>query len=518
MLTDGAEIALLDVREEMTFGAAHILYASSMPLSRLELLAPLLAPRRSARVVVCGDLVDDVQLAARRLTAFGYSNVAVLDDGIDGWRAAGFELFADLHVPSKSFGEWVEHRDQTPSISADELAEKIANHEDMVVLDSRPWDEYVRRSIPTGICVPGGELAYRVHDLAPSPDTLVVVNCAGRTRSIIGAQSLINAGIANSVVALRNGTMGWRLAGHQVVAGADRSYDELSATGLEKALAVAARVAQRFGVKRIDRETLASWREQQNERTLFVLDVRSPGEYQQGHLPGSWSAPGGQLVQETERYAGTLGARIVLVDDTGVRATMAASWLLQMGHAEVVILPGVLEQGELEQGVERVQVLGLDDVVAPAVSPAELALAQSREPVTVIDVGFSRAYQAGHIAGAAFAIRARLDDALAHCSPAGMLVFTSEDGIVARLAAGDVDGSAGWRVHYLAGGNQAWLASGLPVTVEGPRMLSDAIDIWRKPYDKDWGVQAAMQDYLDWEVGLVAQLERDQTVRFPLRT
>ena len=61
--------------------------------------------------------------------------------------------------------------------------------------------------------MPGAELVLRVRDIAPSPDTTIVVNCAGRTRSIIGAQSLINAGIPNKVVALRNGTMGWHLAG-----------------------------------------------------------------------------------------------------------------------------------------------------------------------------------------------------------------------------------------------------------------------------------------------------------------
>src|SRR3954468_7316465 len=80
----------------------------------------------------------------------------------------------------------------------------------MVVLDSRPFDEYQRVSIPTAVNVPGAELALRIHDLAPSPQTLVVVNCAGRTRSIIGAQSLINAGVPNKVVALRNGTWAGR--------------------------------------------------------------------------------------------------------------------------------------------------------------------------------------------------------------------------------------------------------------------------------------------------------------------
>ena len=60
--------------------------------------------------------------------------------------------------------------------------------------------------------MPGAELVLRAGRVAPDPETTIIVNCAGRTRSIIGTQSLINAGVANKVVALRNGTIGWNLA------------------------------------------------------------------------------------------------------------------------------------------------------------------------------------------------------------------------------------------------------------------------------------------------------------------
>src|SRR5690606_35290739 len=115
-----------------------------------------------------------------------------------------------------------EHQSGTPSVSADELHAMMRGGERMVVLDSRPWTEYRRMNIPTGIDCPGAELAYRVHDSVHDPDTTVVVNCAGRTRSIIGAQSLINAGVRNKVVALRNGTMGWALSGYDLENGAER--------------------------------------------------------------------------------------------------------------------------------------------------------------------------------------------------------------------------------------------------------------------------------------------------------
>src|SRR4051794_10701122 len=213
MLADGRELALIDVREELVFSQNHLLFARSVPLSRLELRFARLVPRRSTRIVLCDDADGMAERAAGILARAGYTDVAVLDGGVAAWAAAGFELFSGVNVPSKAFGEFVEHASATPSIAADELDRLIRAGTDMVVLDSRPFDEYQRVSTPTAVNVPGAELALRIHDLAPSPQTLVVVNCAGRTRSIIGAQSLINAGVPNKVVALRNGTMGWTLAG-----------------------------------------------------------------------------------------------------------------------------------------------------------------------------------------------------------------------------------------------------------------------------------------------------------------
>lgn len=346
-----AELALIDVRDALAYAAGHILYAANLPLDRLELLAARALPRRSVPIVVCDDGEGIAVRAAARLTASGYSNISVLAGGVREWAAGGGVLFSGTNVPSKAFGEHVEHVEGTPSLSAEELDSLVKSGEDVLILDSRPFDEYRVHSIPGGICVPGAELAYRVHDLRRSPDTRVVVNCAGRTRSIIGAQSLINAGVTN-VTSLCNGTMGWRLAGLELAFGADERYPPLSEAGREQARRTAARVAARFAVRSIDRSAFEWWRREREERSLYVFDVRSPEEYEAGHLPGSRCAPGGQLVQETDDFAPVLGARVVLVDDDGVRATMTASWLEQMGGREVAVLENALASGELEQGPE----------------------------------------------------------------------------------------------------------------------------------------------------------------------
>jgi rhodanese-related sulfurtransferase len=508
MLGDGGELALVDVREELTFSQRHLLWARSIPLSRLELNFARLVPRRATRIVLCDDDDGLAERAATILTASGYTEVACLDGGVSAWERAGFELFSGVHVPSKAFGEFVEHTSGTPSVSADELAALMRDCTDMVVLDSRPFDEYVRVSIPTGINVPGAELVLRVHDLVPSPDTLVVVNCAGRTRSIIGAQSLINAGVPNKVMALRNGTMGWTLAGLTCASGRQERFPTASDGGRAWAQAAAARVAQRFGIERIDGAALERLRKDET-RTLYLFDVRDPAEYAAGHIAGALSAPGGQLVQATDLYAGTLGARIVLVDDAEVRAVMTASWLRQMGWREVFVL---VERGT-ETGVPATPLLGPGPRTGLGIEVGALADLLARNAATVVDLSFSRTYAKQHIPGAWFAIRSRLKPAFEKIAVSGTLVLTSEDGVLAGLAVPEAEALRKSPVRYLVGGNAAWHAAGHAMSSE-PRMADEPLDAWLKPYERTGDVPAAMQEYLTWEVDLLQRIERDGTTDF----
>src|SRR5207248_8164225 len=53
MLSDGRELALIDLREELIFSRNHLLWARSIPLSRLELRFARLVPRKDTRIVLC---------------------------------------------------------------------------------------------------------------------------------------------------------------------------------------------------------------------------------------------------------------------------------------------------------------------------------------------------------------------------------------------------------------------------------------------------------------------------------
>ena len=508
MLGDGAELALVDLREELTFSQNHLLWARNVPLSRLELRFAQLVPRKTTRIVLIDDNDGLTARAADILARAGYRDISFLDGGVAVWEKAGFVTFSGVHVPSKAFGEFVEHDSGTPSVSAAELDAMMKSGGKMVVLDSRPFDEYSRISIPSGINVPGAELVLRVRDIAPSPDTTIVVNCAGRTRSIIGAQSLINAGVPNKVVALRNGTMGWHLAGLTCATGKSERAPDVSSIGLAWAKSAAENVARKFGVTRIDRATLDQWRKD-DARTTYLFDVRDPAEYKAGHLPGAGSAPGGQLVQATDIYAGVLGARIVVCDDRHARALMTASWLKQMGWKDVYVLPEAGQKSEQETGDPAPTILGSipNDAAVDASKVLEI------DNVSVIDLSTSPHYRRGHVPGAWFAIRGRLVKALPKIPPRQAIILTSEDGVLAGLAVEEARALTKAPVHFLKGGNAAWTAAGFPLSTDS-KMADEPLDVWLKPYERPNDNEAAMNAYLSWEIDLLERIKRDGTTHF----
>jgi len=329
-LLAGDEIALVDVREEQAFALAHPLFAVQIPLSRIAIEAGWRIPRVETPIVLYDDGEGQAEAATRRFDALGFTQVYLLDGGLDGWRDAGYELFQDVNSAAKAFGELVEYRRHTGALCAEEVQALIREKADIAILDARRFDEYQTMSIPTATSVPGAELVLRARAVAPDPDTAIIVNCAGRTRSIIGAQSLVNAGIPNRVYALENGAIGWALAGQQLETGQRRVAPDAGPDDLAEARVRARDVAYRAGVKRIGWTDLA-WLRADERRSLYQFDVRQPAPFAAGHLPGFHNAQGGQLVQEIDHYAPVRGARIVLADDAGPRADMTASWLAQMG-------------------------------------------------------------------------------------------------------------------------------------------------------------------------------------------
>jgi predicted metal-dependent enzyme (double-stranded beta helix superfamily)/rhodanese-related sulfurtransferase len=514
------EVALLDVREEDPYAQGHPLFAVNLPLGRLEADAFTRIPRRDCQIVVYDDGEGLAGSAAVRLEKLGYTRVSLLEGGLQGWCDAGAELFRDVNSPSKAFGELLESVRHTPSLSAPEVKALIEGGTDLVVLDVRRPDEYRTMNIPTSVNVPGAEIVLRARALAPSEKTRIIVNCAGRTRSFIGTQSLINAGLPHQVAALRNGTIGWLLAGQQLETGADRGYPDVSPEQLRQAQAEARAVADRAGVRRVPRADLTTWLANPT-RTIYQCDVRTPDEYEAGHLPGSLCTPGGQLVQEIDHTAAVRGAWLLLIDPLGVRADMSGSWLAQMGW-EVAVLDGVDAADLSETGPERRR--------HPPVGGNAIEVAQLQEWLArggdtwVIDLGTAEQFIKGHIPGALGLLRSTLafDLRQALASRTGAprrCVLTCADGVASAYAEADLlealaAGGVPASVHRLTGGNAAWAAAGAVLHAGTEGLVAQRIDRYRRPYEGTGNPAAAMQAYLDWEYGLIDQLRRDGTHHF----
>jgi rhodanese-related sulfurtransferase len=512
MLHDGEEIAVLDAREEGDFATSHLLMASALPLSQLESHLGKRVPRRSARVVWMDAHEGFAQRAAARSAVLGYTDVSMLEGGIEAWRMAGYTVYTGMHLPSKAFAEVVEHDDETPWVSAITLQEMTQANPNLTILDSRSYEEYHANSIPGAMSCPGAELVYRITDIVKSPDEMVVVNCGGRTRSIIGAQSLINAGIPNPVVSLRDGTMAWHLAGLEVANGRQVQPPAVSEQSMAWATGAAERVARRFCIEQIDAATLAAY-QADAQRTVYLLDVRTAQEFETSHLVGVRCVGGGQLVQETDRHLAVWGARVVLTDEDGVRATMTASWLAQMGWDVCVYVPSA--DAPRETGPYDEPVLGLDLAQPDEISAIELALelGSSRAPV-VVDIAPSLVYAEGHLAGAWFATRARLESGRAELPTAHGVVVTSPDGVSAALCAAQLV-VEGVSARALVGGTAAWRAAGKSWEVGMTKLATPPNDLWHTPRARDpERREAAMREYLTWETALVFQIKQDEDCRY----
>jgi len=509
MLHDGGEIALLDVREAGQFGESHLLFATPLPYSRLELDLVALVPRKSARIVLCDDgELGVARLAARRLASNGYSDLSVLDGGIKAWRAAGYALFKGVNVASKLFGELVEHEYGTPRITARDLVRMKESGEDFVLFDGRPLNEHRKMTIPGSTCCPNAELPYRVASMVKNPGTKIIVNCAGRTRSILGAQTLINFGVPNPVYALENGTQGWYLSDLQLEHGSKRKYpDKIDESSLPALKASAGKLMERYTIQTAAARQVEAWLKE-TDRTTYLCDVRTPEEFAAGSIPGAAHAPGGQLIQATDQWVGVRNARIVLIDGgESVRAPVVASWLKQLG-CDAYVLEGGVKSGL--KGALAAKPALPDLAKIPA---AELKKALDASHCTVFDLGSSMNFRKAHVPGSRWSIRPRLAaDARCVKTP---VILASDDTDAARLAAVDLIEAGIRDVKLLDGGLAAWTKAGY-TTAASPSVPPDAecIDYLFFVHDRHAGNREAMKQYLAWETGLMAQLDEQDKASF----
>jgi len=312
------------------------------------------------------------------------------------------------------------------------------------------------------------------------------------------------------VVALRNGTMGWHLAGYGLEHGNDRTAPEPTGEALAGAQARSAAAAARFGVGTVDVATLDAWRAERDRRTLAILDVRTLEEFEARRVADSRHAPGGQLVQATDLYLPVRNARVVLVDDRRVRADMTASWLAQLGWTDVHVLEGGLDGQAIASGPYVSPVLGGDALPAgSAISPDEARRRADAGSAVLLDLARSLDYRDRHPEGAWWACRTAIVENITKIPTGAAVVLTAPEEMLARLAAADLD-DCGREVLLLDGGSAAWCAAGLPMQSGMTAVLSEPQDTYLRPYDRSnrAEIEKAMNDYLTWEIALVEQIKK----------
>ena len=507
LLEGKTPFALIDVREAGEYNSSHIPGSSLIARRQLELAVAQAVPFKGTPVVVCDDDGRRATLAGRTLERLGYRQVSVLDGGTNRWVTDGLPTEWGMNVPSKDFGEKVEVVHHVPEVEAKDLAERIKSGEKFVILDSRTPEEFRRFCIPGGRSVPGGELALRITDISRDvdTDTTIIVNCAGRTRSIIGARVLQRMGIPR-VYGLKNGTAGWVLAGHQLETGADRvQLPEPSAAGVAAAEAYAARVAVEDGVRLLDVPALKSLMDRRGAESIYLIDVRTAEEYAAGHIPGFRWFPGGQAVQRSDDVAVVKNAPVVFVCDKKARATLIASWYRQMGFREVFAVDGgttawSASGGALEKGLPDESPVGYQEArgAAKSISPREL---QAAPPASVIFVDTSQDFARGHVPGARWAPRGWLELWIGDIVPSksAAIAVTCLDGRSARLAAATLRELGYQNLSVLDGGMAAWQKAGFPVERGLSGVMAPPTDVVPAGPDRNF---ADMQNYLRWEEAL----------------
>jgi rhodanese-related sulfurtransferase len=357
--------------------------------------------------------------------------------------------------------------------------------------------------------VPGGDLILWADALKQKPQTTVIVNCAGRTRSIIGTAALHRLGVTN-VRALKNGTMGWLLAGFELESRPLRVASTAPAESRIKAGDLARQLAQDEKIPQLSMDELLDLLNSRlNAGVTYVIDVRSAKEYEAGHIPGSLTVPGGQAVQRADDFMAVRNARVIFISSESARAVMAAYWYRQMGFRDVSVLQGGLrawvDNGKpLGFGAPPTEPLGWETAKKNArlVGPTELAVRLQKFSIWLVDVGTSVDFEAGHVPGAQWISRGWIEPKLPERFPDRdrAIVITCPDGRSSAFACRALSGLGYTDVAVLDGGVRAWAAADYPTEKGLDLCLVEPNDVVLSPSIR--GSKEDMKHYLEWEMKL----------------
>lgn len=496
IMTSDALFAVLDVRDWGEFTLEQIFDTNPLPRGHLEKYISVLAPTTDVHVVLLCDTGQRSARAAATLESLGYTNVSVLEEGLQSWKTAGYETIHGWSLRGKAYGERLQVEEEIADLTADELHTRLARGEKLYILDTRTEPEFLNAHLPGAYSTPGGQLALAVNDIVQDPSVPIVTNCAGRTRSLLGAHVLRRMGFPQ-VYALKGGTGAWRIAGYgnELQSGAGASVPSISAAAQTACTRFAERIAAEDKLTFIAPRELKGW--QEKGQLHYLLDARQLDEYRAGHIPGSHFCPGTQTALLVESLVGVRNAAIVTTCDQRARGILAASLLQDMGYPHVYVLDGgttawtaqgfPLKTGE-PQDMDYGQpawlarlLLGLPAGAQPRPLPVP-GLAEARaqtsvltpaslqtklaagERCTLLDLRSAGDFATAHIPGARWLSRGRLDLQIAQEVPHKdtSVVLYCRQGNESTLSSLTLKQMGYTNVEVLQGGFAAWKQAGLP--------------------------------------------------------
>ncbi|MDB4219472.1 rhodanese-like domain-containing protein [Emcibacteraceae bacterium] len=493
-LSTKEEVAFIDIREAALYGRGHPFFVSHIPYSILESRIGLYVPCYQTPIIILGSEDIISKKAAAHLEGMGYKDIILLEGGIQAWSQSGYAVYEGISAPSKSFGEVVEHELGTVSITAEELKARLdGGDDDFLLVDGRTPEEFHRMTIPGSTSCPNAELSLRYAAMLLHSGQDIIVNCAGRTRSLIGAQTLNLLGLPNKVYALENGTMGWKLAGFELEYGATRSYP----IGIDKNIINDAKekadaLISQYKLEVVSIDTVKLWRKDKFN-TTFSFDIRTSEEYELGHVEGFRHAPGGQLIQATDQWFATRGGKIVVFDNHHIRAVMSVIWLKGMGH-DAYILDGTTATETINIKEVEINTSDINFIDATGIVKSK---------ASIIDIRSSLDYRKGHIDGSIWSIRPMLNT----LDIDGDVIIIASDLLTATYVLKDLAISG----QISLSKPNDWKAAGLNV-VATPDCPTDAqsIDFQFHTHERHSGNMDHAREYLRWETGLMDQMDEQE--------
>lgn len=297
----------------------------------------------SVMVVICDDNGEGTaRTVAEQVRMRGFSNVGSLKGGFAAYASAGQPTVSGWMPVAHGFGKTMMDQSGVPSVSPAEVETMAPG--DTLIVDVRTPDEYARATIPGARNIPGGELLAAADALRRAPVGRIVVHCAGRTRGAAAGSLLCDLGLTN-VAMLDGGTAAWTKSGKNLVEGANSRHcgPALDRPGSEIALQKHLRKLRRcYQTKLISPSALATHLAARKTRPVCVVDTRTLSEYEAGHVPGSLWKPAGEIAPSLDDLVAVRNALVVLISDSGTRATVADTYCRRVGGFKSRVLDGGL--------------------------------------------------------------------------------------------------------------------------------------------------------------------------------